>query len=108
MSKPQSSFEASRDKRIANEATQEQRLMCVASGCPRRWSIGPARLCSAHAWADASLWPAITQQLHDIDTQRALANSQAEAPSQPARTLTKAEKVQVLRRITDSLTRMPS
>lgn len=38
----------------------ERGAMCRAHECPNRWTVGPACLCSAHAWADPDDWPMIT------------------------------------------------
>jgi len=52
-----------RDQHVADDAMTDRQSMCVAHGCPNRWSVdaGNGRLCSAHAWAETSRWPEITQ-----------------------------------------------
>lgn len=62
----------------------EARLMCQAHGCPNRWAVdaGNGRLCSPHAWAARPLWPQITQEQVDAETERAFRN--ANRPLQPA------------------------
>lgn len=65
----------SRDERIADEAVADRQLLCSAHGCPNRWSVdaGNGRMCSAHAWAGRHLWPQITQEQQDAETERARA-----------------------------------
>ena len=70
-----------RDQRVADEVgdeiAAEATLRCIADGCPSRWSVdaGRGRLCSAHAWAAARDWPAITDHARALaeygDPQRA-------------------------------------
>lgn len=42
-----------------------QSLMCIAHGCPNRWSVdgGKGRLCSKHAWVPASTWGEVTRNM---------------------------------------------
>jgi hypothetical protein len=77
-----STFDESRDYRIANESSADRALMCCANGCPNRWSVdaGNGRSCSAHAWAGQHLWPRITQEQLDAETSRALRNAAPPAP----------------------------
>ncbi len=59
-------------------------LMCVAHGCPNRWSVrkdGEQALCSAHAWSEPHLWPRITQEQLDAQTDRARNNAFAASKS---------------------------
>ena len=67
----------SRDERIADEAHADRSLLCGAHGCPNRWSVdaGNGRLCSAHAWAGRHLWPQVTQEQQDAETERAWRNA---------------------------------
>ena len=46
-----SHFDSSRDRQIANEDWSSTQLMCIAHGCPNRWSVdaGNGRLCHWHA-----------------------------------------------------------
>jgi hypothetical protein len=92
-------FDQSRDERVANDVAVSQTLLCAANGCPNRWSVdaGQGRCCSAHAWAGKSLWPQITQEQVDAETDRARAN--AVAQSQPVKRLSPAEKRAILSRI---------
>lgn len=63
---------SSRDQRIADEVGIAQTLRCTAMGCPNAWSVSiGSRLCSAHAWADPSQWPGITQSVLDAEADRA-------------------------------------
>ena len=53
-------------KKISEEkqSFDEISLMCKAHGCTLRWSVGPANLCSYHAWEDTNKWPSITESLN--------------------------------------------
>ena len=84
-----------RDLAIANEVNTERTLMCIASGCPNRWTVdaGSGRLCSAHAWADAKQWPSITREQQARDADRAMFGSSRQKPS---RTVSKAEALEKL------------
>lgn len=72
----------SRDERIANDVGADSALLCGAHGCPNRWAVdaGNGRLCSAHAWAGRHLWPQITQEAQDAETDRARAAFDAPPP----------------------------
>jgi len=63
-----------RDQRIADDAAEDQHLLCSAQGCPCRWSIdnGKGRLCTNHAAAAPARWPEITRQLKDAEVDRAM------------------------------------
>lgn len=84
-----------RDLAIANEVNTERTLMCIASGCPNRWTVdaGSGRLCSAHAWADAKQWPSITREQQAREADRAMYGS---TTSRPVRTVSKAEALEKL------------
>lgn len=84
-----------RDLAIANEVNTERTLMCIASGCPNRWTVdaGSGRLCSAHAWADAKQWPSITREQQAREADRAMYGS---TTSRPVRTISKAEALEKL------------
>ena len=56
-------IQPSRADKLHDDMTAEKSLMCRATECPQRWSVGPQNLCSAHAWADPKEWPAITDRL---------------------------------------------
>jgi hypothetical protein len=71
-----SKFSETHDAVVADQATKFDPLKCRADGCPNRWSVqkeGEQPLCSAHAWADPHMWPLITQEQRDAETDRALA-----------------------------------
>jgi len=89
-----------RDQRIADETGIAQALMCTAHGCPNRWSVdaGNGKLCSAHAWVEPHLWPQISQEQQDAETERAWEASKA-GPKPEVRHWSKAEKVAVLREL---------
>jgi len=56
----------------------DRALMCAANECPNRWSVlkeGDRGLCTAHAWAERSEWPAITEREQWDETDRARARS---------------------------------
>ena len=70
-------FDSSRDQRVADEHTVSSKLLCRADGCPNRWSIAEGQfgdgiqgLCSAHAHADHHDWPAVTQAEQDAAFER--------------------------------------
>ncbi len=70
-----SNFNDYDDRRIANDSTEDRALMCSAHGCPNKWSVtgcANGTCCSAHAWASPHLWPQITQEQLDAQTDRAL------------------------------------
>lgn len=73
-----------RDRAIANDVGHDRALMCTAVGCPNRWTcdMGRGRLCSWHDRADPRLWPQITQEQLDAETERAQA-AQWERPAAP-------------------------
>lgn len=77
----------SRDERIAEEVGADRALMCGAIDCPNLWSVdaGNGRLCSAHAWVGRHLWPQITQEQQDAETERAwrAANRSPQAEQHP-------------------------
>lgn len=95
-----SAFDSTRDQYIADETALAADLMCRAHGCPNRWSVecGDAHhLCSAHAWVeDKSLWPQITAEQQDAETERARANA---LPKPAPHHYTDAEKTEILRRL---------
>ena len=65
-----------RDERTADDALGSgARLRCQAHGCPNCWSVdaGSGRCCSAHAWVGRHLWPQVTQEQLDAETNRARA-----------------------------------
>lgn len=91
-------FDESRDDRIATETAVDRRFMCIATGCPNRWSVdaGKGRMCSAHAWSEPHQWPSVTQEQLDAETdwaRYAAAERPAKAP------LSASEKVGILRRL---------
>jgi hypothetical protein len=74
------------DQRVADEAEDDRALMCMAVGCPRRWSVSGdrGRACSAHYWAERADWPRITEAVLRAETDRALvAAAKPVAPVSP-------------------------
>lgn len=88
-------FDEARDQRIANDSATDKSLMCCAMRCPNRWSVdaGNGRCCSAHAWSDRHLWPQITQEQLDAETERAV---YAAAPRPEAKPVDKRAATQAL------------
>lgn len=85
-----------RDQRAADELPPDHGLMCQAQGCPNRWSVdaGSGRLCSAHAWVGRHLWPQITQEQQDAETERVYqAQFPRRAPSPEVTISAKAEAI---------------
>jgi hypothetical protein len=74
-----------RDERIADDVAEDRTMLCCAIGCPNRWTVdaGQGRLCTAHARAEPTQWPWITQQQLDAQTQRALQAQQLPLPAAP-------------------------
>lgn len=73
-----SNFDNWQDRKVADDSVQDRALMCSAHGCPNRWSVTGCdnrTCCSAHAWASPHLWPQITQEQLDAQTDRALRNA---------------------------------
>ena len=84
------------DKKVAASWDQEAALRCAADNCPRRWSVqknGERGLCSAHAWSDPKQWPQITQDLHDLDLQKA----RYPEPTEPVKTGTREQAIAALK-----------
>lgn len=90
-----SAFDESRDQRIAEEVNSDRKLMCSAAGCPNRWTVdaGNGRACSAHAWADAKQWPAITREQQARESDRAMYGATTQ---KPVRYVSKAEALEKL------------
>lgn len=82
-----------RDQRMADDAGVDRDLMCQANGCPNLWSVEGqnGRCCSAHAWSALHLWPQITAEQQDAETDRALHRLQHVEPP-PAPPMSRAEK----------------
>lgn len=78
-------------------------LLCSAHGCPMEWTVNfGSRLCTYHSASQPRDWPSVTSGLHS----RALAGSlptfakrQAWMPPSSEKTLTKEEKLEVIRKI---------
>ncbi|GAP37367.1 hypothetical protein [Piscinibacter sakaiensis] len=70
-----------RDRAVANEVHRDRALQCTATGCPNRWTVdaGSGRFCSAHAWVPTHLWPRVTQEQLDAETDRAMRAQRAPA-----------------------------
>jgi hypothetical protein len=89
----------SRDKRIADEAAPANPPGCRAAGCPLPWStdFGGAPLCTYHGrCSSAHEWPRVTQQLLDIETERALNGPRSPKPQRYA---TRADGVAALQKL---------
>lgn len=84
-----------RDLAIADEVNNDKKLICVASGCPNRWTVdaGNGRLCSAHAWADPKQWPSITREQQSREADRAMYGTTTQ---KPARIVSKTEAMEKL------------
>lgn len=67
-------------------------LMCVARGCPNRWSVdaGNGRLCSRHAWSPSVEWPAITA---------AILNEPRHHEPQVVEKVSQEQKLEILRKL---------
>lgn len=91
------------DQRTAQDAMAGRDLMCSAQNCPHKWSVdaGSGRLCSFHAWSEPHLWPRITQERLDAMADRAL-RAQSEEPKPAPRSMSKAEKIQTLRGLSEA------
>lgn len=68
-------------------------LMCIAHGCPNRWSVdaGNGKLCSAHAGVDSSKWGQVTRDM--------AARSLDPETETVIRKVTDDEKLQILRKL---------
>jgi hypothetical protein len=68
-------------------------LMCVARGCPNRWSVdaGNGRLCSRHAWKSAVEWPSITEDIK--------ASPYPTIPAEQRQQISAEEKLDILRKV---------
>ncbi len=77
----------------ASSAIDDRSGMCDAHGCPNRWAVdfGAGRLCSAHSRASFHLWPQVTQEQIDAETDRAWRRSQHVEPA-PVRSMSRADK----------------
>lgn len=94
-------FNAKADAQAAEAATTSRHLMCHANGCPNRWAVqreGSGGLCSAHAWSDPHLWPRITQEVRDAETDRARQAGERDVGAEEQR-LTLADKRAILERL---------
>ena len=93
-------FDASRDQRVAEDYGDDRALLCNATGCPNRWTVshgGSPGLCSAHAWADRHLWPQITSEQNDAQTERAYAMGGRGGDESPRRSVDKRAVIDRLR-----------
>lgn len=86
-------FDERNDPREASSAIDDRSLMCQAKGCPNRWAVdfGEGRLCSAHSRSASHLWPQITQEQLDAETDRAWQRSQRFEPP-PVPPMSRADK----------------
>lgn len=77
-------------QRAAKKVDDGRELFCAANECPNKWSIdaGNGRLCGAHAFAEKSEWPRITdgelRRWHEHLVER---KYRTEAPPAPPVTL---------------------
>lgn len=74
-----------RDRAIADEVQRDRHLMCSALNCPNPWTVdaGGGRLCSAHARVAPHLWPQVTQEQIDAQTQMALQGAEPKPAPKP-------------------------
>lgn len=84
----------------AGAGNRDSSLMCAAHGCPNRWSIdvGHGRVCSAHAAADPSRWPEVTQTQQWDETERARLRGEPQPPAPAPRRTTDPARLRVLLR----------
>ena len=92
--------------RQVDDIAAERRLMCVAHGCPNRWSVDigtGGAMCSAHAWADRKNWPSITdEQLRRIAARQDVPQKKPPVP------MTDAQKRATLLALRQVITSQPS
>jgi hypothetical protein len=98
-----SEAKAKHDAKTVGAVERDAQRMCSAHGCPNLWSVdvGHGRLCSAHAAAEPSHWPEITQsqQWHAAERARWAGEPQPVATSH--RTTDPARLRVLLRRFAD-------
>jgi hypothetical protein len=94
-------------KGAASKPEEDRALMCSAHNCPNRWSVqreGERGLCSAHAWVkDKRAWPRITDELLTAQTERA--RYAEPAPEEQPQVMTRADKLDLLARLSGVLQR---
>lgn len=83
------------------EPQESTDLLCSAHGCPMEWSVNfGSRLCTYHAASAPRDWPSVTSGLHSRGLAGSLptfAKRQAWEPLRTGATLTKAEKLEVIK-----------
>lgn len=85
-----------KDKRIADEAGSESKLMCSANGCPNLWSTDNGHLCRWHADAPTDRWPSISENMRWLETERARKRVEPKPFIKP---LTIADKREILAKL---------
>jgi hypothetical protein len=78
-------------------------LDCQAQGCPNRWHVdmGNGRLCSFHDRAPKHLWPQITQEQLEAQTDRARHVTELQDQTQR---MTRSQKLAILAKLRDLVT----
>lgn len=72
-------------QRAAKKVDDARELFCAANECPNKWSVdaGNGRLCGAHAFAEKSEWPRVTdgelRRWHDTQMARPVQGEAAAA-----------------------------
>jgi len=81
---------------------------CQAHGCPNRWSVdvGAGRLCHWHDVASPHLWPIVTQEQLEAQTDRAARVREPVAP--PMTREQKVDAIDRLRIVADRLGKTPA
>lgn len=76
-------------------------LLCSVNGCPMEWTVNfGSRLCTYHSASQPRDWPSVTSGLHSRGLAGSLptfAKLQAWEPPRTGETLTKAEKLEVIK-----------
>lgn len=94
-----SSFDEHRDLSTANAVGNDKDLMCMAQGCPNRWTSDyQGKLCRWHAEAEHHLWPQITEEMNWHVTERAQQRGMPAIETEP---LSFEQKKAILARLAD-------
>jgi hypothetical protein len=76
-------------------------LLCSAHGCPMEWTVNfGSRLCTYHSSSSPRDWPSVTTGLHSrglVGSLPTFAKRQAFEPPRSGKTLTKEEKLEVIK-----------
>lgn len=91
-----SKFDEANDSKTGEDASISRALMCVAHGCPLKWSTSIGHVCQFHADAEKDSWPEVTQQLLWDETERARKNGEPKPYVPP---LTFADKRAILAKL---------